>query len=107
MLLLALACAPKADRAPAATDSAPVAETSTAAPSDAPTIVILGTSLTAGFGVDPDQAYPAVLQRMLDSAGLHYRIVNAGVSGESSAGALRRIGWVLSRPPAVLIIETG
>jgi acyl-CoA thioesterase-1 len=84
-----------------------VAAASPAPLSDEPTIVILGTSLTAGLGVDPDQAYPAVLQRMIDSAGLHYRVVNAGVSGESSAGALRRISWVLQRPPAVLIIETG
>ncbi|MEO8029871.1 MAG: arylesterase [Gemmatimonadota bacterium] len=73
-----------------------------------PSIVILGTSLTAGFGLqDPEQAYPAVLQRIIDSAGYHYHVINAGVSGESSAGALRRIAWVLSKPPAVLIIETG
>jgi acyl-CoA thioesterase-1 len=90
---------PPASPRAAVTDSAP-------AP-DEPTIVILGTSLTAGLGLDPDQAYPAALQRIIDSAGYHYHVVNAGVSGESSAGALRRIGWVLSRPPAVLILETG
>jgi acyl-CoA thioesterase-1 len=107
LLLLAVGCAREAKRpdAPPATLSAAVADPIPA--SNEHTIVILGTSLTAGFGLDPDQSYPAVLQRMLDSAGYPYRIVNAGVSGESSAGALRRIGWVLSRPPAVLIIETG
>ena len=73
----------------------------------APAVVFLGTSLTAGLGVDPDQAYPAVIQRRLDSLGLRYRVVNAGVSGESSAGAVRRIGWLLREPPAVLVIETG
>jgi acyl-CoA thioesterase-1 len=77
------------------------------AAADAPAIVFLGTSVTAGLGLDPGQAYPALVQQKLDSAGLHYRVVNAGVSGESSAGAVRRIGWVLSQPPAVLVIETG
>jgi acyl-CoA thioesterase-1 len=72
-----------------------------------PTIVFLGTSLTAGLGLDVEQAYPALLQRRLDSLGLRYRVVNAGVSGESSAGALRRIDWLLREPPAVLVVETG
>jgi acyl-CoA thioesterase-1 len=74
---------------------------------ESPTIVFLGTSLTAGLGLDPDSAYPAVLQRKLDSAGLQYSVVNAGVSGESSAGALRRIDWILRQQPAILVIETG
>ena len=74
---------------------------------NAPTIVFLGTSITAGLGVDPDQAYPAVIQRMLDSAGFRYQVINAGVSGETSAGALSRIDWILRRAPAVLVIETG
>jgi len=76
-------------------------------PSRLPAIVFLGTSLTAGLGLDPDQAYPALVQRKLDSAGLGYTVVNAGVSGESSAGAVRRIDWILREPPAVLLIETG
>jgi acyl-CoA thioesterase-1 len=70
-------------------------------------VVFLGTSLTAGFGLDPSQAYPAVLQRKIDSAGLLFEVVNAGVSGETSAGARRRIDWVLRQPVAVLVIETG
>jgi acyl-CoA thioesterase-1 len=69
--------------------------------------VFLGTSLTAGLGLDPDSAYPALVQRKIDSAGLRYTVVNAGVSGESSAGALRRIDWILRQRPVVLIIETG
>jgi acyl-CoA thioesterase-1 len=72
-----------------------------------PAIVFLGTSLTAGLGLDPDQAYPALLQRKIDSAGLGYRVVNAGVSGETSAGARQRIDWLLREPVAVLVIETG
>jgi acyl-CoA thioesterase-1 len=72
-----------------------------------PAILFLGTSLTAGYGLDPDSAYPALLQRLVDSAGLEFDIVNAGVSGESSAGAVRRIDWVLRAEPAILVIETG
>jgi acyl-CoA thioesterase I len=70
-------------------------------------IVFLGTSLTAGLGLDPDQAYPALIQRKLDAAGLRFEAVNAGVSGETSAGARRRIDWLLRQPLAVLVIETG
>jgi acyl-CoA thioesterase-1 len=74
-----------------------------------PTIIFLGTSLTAGYGLpDVSLAYPALIQRKLDSAGLRYRVVNAGISGETSAGALRRIDWVLSQGPvALLAVETG
>ena len=73
----------------------------------APVIMFVGTSLTAGLGVEPDQAYPAIIQQKIDSAGLAYRVVNAGVSGETSAGALRRIDWLLREPVAVLVLETG
>ena len=74
---------------------------------DTPTIVFLGTSITAGLGLDPEQAYPAIIQGKLDSAGLRYQVINAGVSGETSAGALTRIDWILRQSPAVLVIETG
>lgn len=70
-------------------------------------VVFLGTSLTAGLGLDPSQAYPALLQRKIDSAGLEFEAVNAGVSGETSAGARARIDWLLRQPAAVLVIETG
>ena len=69
--------------------------------------MFLGTSLTAGLGLDPGQAYPALIQRKLDAEGLRYQAVNAGVSGETSAGALRRIDWLLRQPVAVLVVETG
>ena len=70
-------------------------------------VVFVGTSLTAGLGLDPANAYPALIQAKIDSAGLPYTAVNAGVSGETSAGALRRIDWLLGQPVAVLVIETG
>lgn len=70
-------------------------------------VVFMGTSLTAGLGLDPEQAYPALIQRKIDSVGLAFEAVNAGVSGETSAGARRRIDWLLRQPVSVLVIETG
>jgi acyl-CoA thioesterase-1 len=94
--------------APAASPSpAGPAPSASAPPDDRPVVLFVGTSLTAGLGVDPDQAYPALIQRKIDAAGLRYRVVNAGVSGETSAGARRRIGWLLRQPVAVLVLETG
>src|ERR1043166_6299712 len=74
-----------------------------------PAIVFLGTSLTAGYGLaDPSLAYPALIQARLDSAGRRFRVVNAGISGESSAGALSRVESLLSHDTvAVLVVETG
>ena len=95
------------ERSVAEPPSRPLSSLGAGSAAESPTIVFLGTSLTAGLGLDPDSAYPAVLQRKLDSAGLRYSVVNAGVSGESSAGALRRIDWILRQPPAILVIETG
>jgi acyl-CoA thioesterase I len=72
------------------------------------TIVAVGDSLTAGLGVAEDQAYPARLARRLRSDGYNYRVVNAGVSGETSSGALSRIEWVISSlKPDIVILETG
>ena len=72
------------------------------------TIVAVGNSLTAGLGVPEDQAYPARLARRLAADGRHYRVINAGVSGETSSGALSRIGWVISSlEPDIVILETG
>lgn len=72
-----------------------------------PVILFLGTSLTAGLGLDPAEAFPALIQARLDAEGLRYRAVNAGVSGETSAGALRRMDWLLRQKVAVVVIETG
>lgn len=70
-------------------------------------VLFLGTSLTAGLGLSESQAYPALIQQKIDSAGLRLRVVNAGVSGETSAGGLRRIDWLLKQPIAVLVLELG
>jgi acyl-CoA thioesterase-1 len=77
-------------------------------PADKGVVLVVGTSLTAGYGLpDPDLAYPALIQARLDAAGLPYRVVNAGVSGETSAGALRRIEWLLRQKVDVFVLETG
>lgn len=71
-------------------------------------IVILGDSITAGYGLDdPGQAYPGLLQEKITAAGLPFTVVNAGVSGDTTAGGLRRLDWTLSRPTAVLIVALG
>jgi acyl-CoA thioesterase-1 len=70
-------------------------------------VLFLGTSLTAGYGLVPELAYPALIQKKIDSAGLDYRVINAGVSGETSAGALRRVDWLLQQPVSILVVETG
>jgi len=72
-----------------------------------PRIVAFGDSLTAGLGVATDETYPAELQRRLDALGLRYRVINAGVSGETTAGGLRRVPWVLRSNPEIVILELG
>jgi acyl-CoA thioesterase I len=95
------------DTAPAPPPASPAAGGTSAATAAAPTILFVGTSLTAGFGLPGEQAYPARVQEKIDSAGLPFRVVNAGVSGETSAGALRRVDWLLRQPFEVLVLETG
>ncbi|HUD46920.1 MAG TPA: arylesterase [Candidatus Baltobacteraceae bacterium] len=71
------------------------------------TVVVLGDSLAAGYGVEPAQAYPALLQEKIDAAGLPFTIVNAGVSGDTTADGLGRVDWLLQRRTDVLIVELG
>lgn len=71
-------------------------------------IVVLGDSITAGYGLQREEAYPALLQKKVDEAGLAYEVVNAGVSGDTTAGGLRRIDWALGQKGAdVLMIALG
>ncbi len=98
---------PASGEAPAASDTQAVSPPTAAAPDTRPAILFLGTSLTAGLGVGLDDAFPAVLQRRIDSLGLPWRVVNAGSSGETSAGALRRLASVLTDSVRVVVLETG
>jgi acyl-CoA thioesterase-1 len=78
-----------------------------AAPPARPRIVILGDSLTAGYGLLESQAYPTLLQQHIDSDGYEFEIVNAGVSGDTTAGGLRRLDWALEGNVRVLIVALG
>jgi acyl-CoA thioesterase I len=72
-----------------------------------PRIVAFGDSLTAGLGVPAEESYPAQLQRRLDVLGYTYRVINAGVSGDTTAGGLRRVSWILTNKPDLVILELG
>jgi len=72
-----------------------------------PRIVVLGDSLTAGLGLSSDQAYPALLQQRLDANGFSYEVVNAGVSGDTSAGGLSRLDWALEGDVRLLLVALG
>ena len=110
-LLLTLLAAGCQSDAPATTASAPAAATTAAeAPATRaqPTILFFGESITAGLGVDPDEAYPALIGSKVDSLHLPYTVVNAGLSGETTAGGRSRLHWVLSRQPVhVFVLELG
>jgi len=70
-------------------------------------IVFYGNSLTAGYGVSPSEAFPAIIQKKIDSLGLPYNVINAGVSGETSSGGKTRIDWILREPVDIFILELG
>ena len=71
-------------------------------------IVFIGDSITAGYGLDPEAAYPSLIQDRIDAQSLPYKVVNAGVSGDTTAGGLRRVAWVLrGSQPAIVVIALG
>jgi acyl-CoA thioesterase-1 len=107
---LVIACAGGSGDAAAKDPPESTADAAPAAPGAGragPRVVILGTSLTAGLGLDPDSAWPALVQRLADSVGVSVRIEAAGLSGETSAGALRRASWVLAAPADLVVLEVG
>lgn len=71
------------------------------------TILFLGNSITAGYGIDPSQAFPSLIQEKIDTKGWNFRVVNAGQSGDTSAGGLSRMDWLLRSRVDVLVIELG
>ena len=70
-------------------------------------IIILGDSITAGYGLDPKKAYPSLIQAKIDEAKLPFAVVNAGVSGDTTAGGLRRVAWTMGKGADLLIIALG
>jgi acyl-CoA thioesterase-1 len=93
---------PAAQTAQAQTGSA-----STTPAASRPRVVVLGDSLSAGLGLSPSEAYPSLLQRKIDAERLNFEIVNAGVSGDTTAGGVRRLDWSLDGDVRVLIVELG
>lgn len=75
---------------------------------NAPTrVLVLGDSLTAGYGLGKEFAYPSILQEKVDAAGLHVTFINAGVSGDTTAGGVRRVDWMLREPVDILLLALG
>lgn len=71
------------------------------------TILFFGNSLTAGYGIDEEDAFPALIQDRIDSLGMDYRVINAGLSGETTASGLSRLDWFLEEAPEVFVLELG
>ncbi len=99
---------------PSSAPASPPAAAGAAAPADAtpaadtrPAVVFLGDSLTAGLGLDTPQSFPSLIQQRLDERGFGFTVVNAGVSGDTSAGGLRRLEWALEGNPRVLVVALG
>ncbi len=91
-------------------ETTPIAPTVAALPqqlTDARRVVFLGDSLTAGYGLDPAEAFPSLIERQLASEGMSVTVVNAGVSGDTTAGGLRRLDWILKQKPEVLVVCLG
>lgn len=103
-LLLHAACSEQKSSAPVQSQTQTQAET---AQQGAPRIVFLGDSLTAGLGLPQQQSYPALIERRLAQLGYRYQVVNAGVSGDTSAGGLRRLEWSLDGEVAILVVALG
>lgn len=95
----AQASAPDPATAPGTMPSVPVGQTRT--------LVFLGDSLTAGHGVDRDAAFPALIEARLQAAGRPWKVVNAGVSGDTTAGGVTRLDWVFRSKPEVLVVALG
>ena len=104
-MALSVGCGTKADDGSSATDTVAKASTSSgldsvrrasrSVPTATHTVLFIGTSLTAGLGLNPDSAYPQLIQQKIEAARLPFDVVNAGVSGETTAGLLRRLDWLL------------
>jgi acyl-CoA thioesterase-1 len=107
MIAALAACANDSRPAPAESAAPPAPEIKRDSPNLKPRVVFLGDSLTAGLGLATDQSYPALIERRLKAAGLDFAVVNAGVSGDTSAGGLRRLDWSLEGDVRVLVLALG
>jgi acyl-CoA thioesterase I len=92
---------------PTAAAAATSTPTSASSSIRAPVVLFFGTSLTAGLGLNPEQAFPALIEKKAQAEGVPITVINAGLSGETTAGAARRIDWVLRTPADLVVIEAG
>lgn len=107
LLLLLVGCAKKDDSTTAGSTSESGENTKSNEPQAMKNILFFGNSLTAGYGLDPSEAFPALIQKKIDSLGLPYKAINAGLSGETTAGGKNRIDWLLRQPVDVFVLELG
>ncbi len=105
--MAAASCSPSEPAVSRAASSSASAQVADQASLSRPRIVFLGDSLTAGYGLDVEQSVPSLIQKELDAGGYKYEVVNAGVSGDTSAGGLRRLDWSLDGNVRILVIELG
>lgn len=107
-LLLALAaCGPAADDGKSNQQDAEAEQEQSGNTTAARQIVFFGNSLTAAYGLEPEQGFPALIQARIDSLGLSYKVINAGLSGETTAGGNERVDWILQQPVDVFVLELG
>ncbi|HEX6865270.1 MAG TPA: GDSL-type esterase/lipase family protein, partial [Thermoanaerobaculia bacterium] len=110
ILFLLAACSPEEQAALPAKATAPALPPpmpASAPASNEPLVVFLGDSLTAGYGLGGEQAYPALVEKRLDKEGIPIKALNAGVSGDTTAGGLARLDWLLSQKPDVVVVGLG
>jgi len=100
-------CGCSNDKKSSTTDQNNTTENNNVASVKKKTIVFFGNSLTAGYGLSPEQAFTALIQKRIDSLNLPYTVVNAGVSGETSSGGKTRIEWILQQPVDIFVLELG
>lgn len=89
------------------TDKSQSTETNTTATNDIKTILFFGNSLTAGMGLEPEKAFPGIIQDKIDSLALKYRVINAGLSGETTASGENRIDWLMNQQVDIFVLELG
>ncbi len=107
LLALLLACGEQKGRQAEPEAGQPADEAETAVQFTGATILFYGDSLTAGLGLDTEQAFPALIGRRLDSLGFNYQVINAGLSGETTASGVNRLDWVLRQPVDIFVLELG
>ncbi len=108
LTLLLLGCGEKNPKQDATEETATTRETNVTEGNDSnKKILFFGDSLTAGYGLEVSQAFPALIQQKIDSLGLHYSVINAGLSGETTASGKNRLEWVLEDDIDIIIIELG